>query len=289
MRAEAWRAELSPEDGKHVDDAWTPEAGGFLNALPVKWAGVVMAPGHFRRAVAHRLVGADALSESERAGTGCPRCGDTASDPQGRHAVGCGDAWGGRHKAVRDVLLHALLRAGVADVEWEKGLEHIAARTRASAASLAQALIKYANDTRNDNAEGARPADLLLRWPSRVGAAVLTAFDVTVHSPHSIEAQREAEVGAAPAVVLGENQKFKAAAALALVGAECYPLAMSTNGRMSERSAAFVKELAKRLSHKREDVGVVDQTRWLMQRVSVAIAEANGKLLEEIAKIMDEQ
>jgi D-serine deaminase-like pyridoxal phosphate-dependent protein len=104
-----------------------------------------------------------------------------------------------------------------------------------------------------------------------------------------LEAARDgARGGAAPAALLGEEVKLKAAPALRLVGAECYPLAMSANGRMTPRFLAFVKELASRLSRKR-DCGVADEHKWLLQRISVAVHGGNGRMLAAFGDVMDHQ
>ncbi len=72
------------------------------------------------------------------------------------------------------------------------------------------------------------------------------------------------------------------------MGAECYPLAMSANGRMTPRFLAFVKELASRLSRKR-DCGVADEHKWLLQRISVAVHGGNGRMLAAFGDVMDHQ
>ena len=54
---------------------------------------------------------------------------------------------------------------------------------------------------------------------------------------------------------------------------------------MSKRTEAFVKELARRLTHKR-DVGLDNEYTWLVQRISVAVHSANGRLLGKFARHM---
>ncbi len=66
-----------------------------------------------------------------------------------------------------------------------------------------------------------------------------------------------------------------------MVGATCYPLAMSTNGRMSPRTLAFVKELARHTAHKRGG-SVGEQQRWLLP--SVVLQRANGAAPKAVAR-----
>ena len=60
------------------------------------------------------------------------------------------------------------------------------------------------------------------------------------------------------------------------------------NGRMTQGTAAFVRELGHRLARKRA-AGGVDEQRWLMQRISVAVHGGNGRMLGKIGRIMDDQ
>jgi hypothetical protein len=262
-------------DKRHVDDLSCQEAGAFLCAPPVTVLGNVMESEHFRRAVALRLVGACAYPESVAPGSKCPKnCGHDDADESGRHAVGCGDAFGQRHNAVREVLRRAAVGAGVPAVETERNLWQIAERAGRLAAAAGAAIL-YAMET-GIQAVQARPADLLWRWPSAAGVASLTAFDLTVHSPYSAAALRVPS--SAAAAMQGEEIKLKAAPALKAVGAECYPLGMSTNGRMTPRMLAFVKEMAGRMARVR-GVSPGEERVWLLQRISVALQRANGMAL----------
>jgi hypothetical protein len=201
---------------------------------------------------------------------------------------------GGRHQAVKMVLFNALRRAGIGLVEIERTFAQIAERSGATAAAVGQALAVYAQTFSGiSDVVMARPADLLLRWPTQAGAAVMTAFDVTIHSAHSAEARQARLQGtAAPAAMLGEASKLRAEPALTLVGSVCHPVALSTNGRMTPRTAAFVKEVGRRLARNWDgdrEVEVADEHKWLRQRISVAIHSANGLMLVKMGRIMSEQ
>jgi hypothetical protein len=93
---------------------------------------------------------------------------------------------------------------------------------------------------------------------------------------------------AAPAVLLGTEDKMKAADALQLLGVACYPLVFSTGGRMSVRTLAFVKELAGRVAAARRGSKSQHVT-WLTQRLSVALQRANGEILCKVGRIMRDQ
>jgi hypothetical protein len=286
-RASVWRNALEGDDRRHAEDIRAPEAGAFLHAVPMHAFGTVIPPEAFRRAVAHRLVGAEALRESLIHGTSCPRCHGLAADEAGYHTVGCCASYGTRHDDLKRVLREELERAGL-PVETERTLEQIAERTGATPGALQAAKRAYEATRRTSDAvDEARPADLLLRWPSRDSAAShITAFDITVRSPFGEVARRTP--AAAPAVLLGTEDKMKAAEALQLLGAECHPLVLSTGGRMSVRTLGFVKELAGRASAARGGSKSQHVT-WLTQRLSVALQRANGEILSKVARLMREQ
>ncbi len=246
-----------------------------------------MLPEEFSREVAHRLVDAEALPESEVESSACPRCHSAVTDTSGRHAVGCGNAFGDRHDSLKRLLVSFLRQLGL-PFETECSLERIGELAGKSDEDMRRATADYASKHPDVDATRARPADLLMRWPTLAGVAGLTAFDITVRSPNSDAVRRASGTQAAPACMLGEEDKLKAESALKLVGAVCYPLAMSTNGRMSPRMKAFVEELARRLARRRDETEA-DEKKYLMHRISVTLHRANGVLLATIREKMRAQ
>ncbi len=153
----------------------TSETGAFLCAMP-RYRGHVFEPESFRRALALRLAGSTAFGEAELAAAECPKCHSKSVDVRGRHAVGCGDAWGQRHTSTKEEFGHAAAEAGQA-VQVERILQQIADR-----AGVAGQVVQAKSPVRATYEErcglGGPPHTL-------AGVVGLTAFDLTIRSPFS--------------------------------------------------------------------------------------------------------
>jgi hypothetical protein len=83
----------------------------------------------------------------------------------------------------------------------------------------------------------------------------------------------------------GEEEKMAREPALKRVGAACYPLSMSTSGRMSAKLHAMVGELARRLAQRRDSLEGQEKC-WLYQRISLALQRANGQAFVRMGAAM---
>ena len=168
----------------------------------------------------------------------------------------------------------------------ELTLAAVAERTGAPPEKLAEAHTLY-RDATHDDPTDARPCDLFTLWPQLAGstaASVPTGFDVTLASPCAERALSEPQVGAAAA--LADERKAKVEPALRALGAACYPLAMSTNGRFTDPTARFVHDLARRWGRACGWPPPVAHPR-LKQNLSLAIHRANARLFAQASARAD--
>ena len=118
-----------------------------------------------------------------------------------------------------------------------------------------------------------------MRWPCAGGVSDLAGLDFCVANPQSQRASAgpDPPPGAAPA--LAEDRKEQdAGPAVRALGIRPLPLAASTNGRLSQEFAEFLRELAVRWTRATGDTRV--SAYWqLRQRLSVSIQRDNGRLL----------
>ena len=288
-RQAEWLAGLPPESVPHARELASggPVVTGWLRAPTVS----KFHQPDFDRNLCHYL-STTAIPEANLPGV--VGQGGVRADPTGRSELARSGKKTQRHAALRDGLFGKAVSGGCAAAK-EQTIQGIAdfmgLRDSEAAVAAAEAKLALTYRTARAGAEIPRPSDITVaRWTSTArgtsvfGTSVTAVVDATIVSAWS---QRAVEAGSmnAPvaATVAATDKRAGAAEAVAHLGAEYVPFAVSCNGVLSADAEGFLKELARRMSRVTQ-LPETKQYEYLLEDVSVLLWRANGRILREAAR-----